>query len=223
MNPPKKPLSAIQSEFHIALLPESKPKIHLSENGCRIDDNLTFEEWQSGLKTFKGIQNRLKLGLADYVQWGRVKWGDKAVEDSIAQLEFDLPTVKCVQQINGVPEPIRKLGLTPDHLVVLARADCTPKQREKWAKTAKEQNLTPTQLKHSIPAGEVVDPNVARDRNSGILSPHGIRHEFDIWLRRMNGFKGIVKHGEKVAKEICEEFVPIAELVDQLRDWIKKQ
>lgn len=158
--------------------------------------------------------------LADYVRQGKIKYGDIAVDTAMGQLEFDLPTVKAIVNINSVPASLREHNLEADHYVVLAKAALTPQQREKWAKTAADQNLTASTLKASINAGEVQTPAQAKSKNHGIASFHGINAEAGILLRRIGGIAGVKKMGDGYAEDIARE---LAELIDfgiELRKWI---
>ena len=161
--------------------------------------------------------------LADYVRQGKIKYGDIAVDTAMGQLEFDLPTVKAIVNINSVPASLREHNLEADHYVVLAKAALTPQQREKWAKTAADQNLTASTLKASINAGEVQTPAQAKSKNHGVASPHGLNAEFAIWLRRVDGVKGILKMGPGYAEDIIRELLPMWELVTELKEKLAKE
>ena len=161
--------------------------------------------------------------LADYVRQGKIKYGDIAVDTAMGQLEFDLPTVKAIVNINSVPASLREHNLEADHYVVLAKAALTPQQREKWAKTAADQNLTASTLKASINAGEVQTPAQAKSKNHGVASPHGLNAEFAIWLRRVGGIAGVMKMGPGYAEDIARELADIIDFGVELREKIAKR
>jgi len=154
---------------------------------------------------FRWAQTSLKTGLADYIKFGEAKFGADKVGECITQLEFPLADITKAVDINSVPAGIRKQNLSAEHLVVLARADVTPKQQEKWAETAVKENLSAVQLKESIKQGTVVSAAVAAKNNHGVITIHGIRMEADIWLRRMGGLEGIAKLGKEERDEIIGE------------------
>jgi len=224
MNPAPNPLSQLEfPTLHIALHQWNSPQIHITEHGVELDDALSFDDYREGLRALKDLHSRSKLVLADYVRQGKIKYGDIAVDTAMGQLEFDLPTVKAIVNINSVPASLREHNLEADHYVVLAKAALTPQQREKWAKTAADQNLTASTLKASINAGEVQTPAQAKSKNHGIASAHGIRAEFEIWLRRVGGVKGILKMGEGYPREIIRELEPIWYLVNELNEALAKE
>jgi hypothetical protein len=187
-------------------------KFRLTASGIDIDQDITFEQWHEGLGLFKWMQSKMKIGFSDYVSFGRIKFGKERTEESLAQLEFDMPTVKAALEIGTVPLELRKPGLEAEHFVVLARSQLSAKQQVKWAETASLQKLSPNQLKHSIDAGEVVTTTVARSRQTGTISLKGIRQEFDIWLRRMDGIEGIRRASIEVQEDLLSDLQAFHEL-----------
>lgn len=154
---------------------------------------------------FRWAQLNLKVGLADYIKFGELKFGADKCSEAITQLEFPLADITKAVEINSVPPKLRKHGLSAEHLVVLARADVTPAKQAEWAETAVKENLTPVQLKESIKQGTVVSASVASKNNHGVITIHGIRMETEIWLRRMGGLEGIAKLNEDERMEIMGE------------------
>lgn len=192
--------------------------IALTDSGVTISDDMTHEQWVEGLRGWKWLNAKLKMGLADYIKWGELKFGKERVDDWLDQLEFAMPLVNAARQITAIPESIRHDGLSSDHYVVLARAqtqDGKPlpeKQISKWAKTASEQNLSPSRLRESIQQGEVVTDAVARQQRSGIVSPVGIAREIEIWFRRVGEYEGIAKLDNDNRIMIAEQFRQAAEI-----------
>ncbi len=224
MNPPTKPISQLEfPTLHCSLREGGDPKIHFTKQGVELDDDLTFDEYRDGLRVLKGMRDRSTLMLADYKRAGEVKFGKVAVDSAMGQLEFDMPTVNAIVDINSVPASLRKYDLSSDALIVLKKADLTPAKREQWARTAAEQNLSPSTLKASINEGEVVTPAQAKSKNHGIASVHGVRADFDIWYRRVGGLSGIMKMGEGYPQDILRELEPIWYLVNELNEKLAKQ
>lgn len=224
MIPPTKPLSQLEfPTLHVSLREGGETKIHFTKEGVNLDEDLTFEEYRDGLRVLKDMRDRSTLMLADYKRAGEVKFGKVAVDNAMGQLEFDMPTVNAILDINSVPASLRKYNLSGDALIVLKKADLTPAKREQWAKTAAEQNLSPSTLKASISEGEVVTPAQAKSKNHGIASVHGVRADFDIWYRRVNGVKGILRMGEGYPEDIIRELMPIYELVAELKEKLALQ
>jgi hypothetical protein len=209
--------------FHLSIREGELPKIHFSNVGVTLDEDLSFEEFRDGLRVVKRMHSRSTLMLADLKRAGEVKFGEIAVEQAMGQLEFDMPTVKAIININSVPASLREHDLEPEHYVALAKADITPKQREKWAATAASQNLSASTLKASIAEGEVVTPGQAKSKNHGIASPHGLNAEFAIWLRRVGGIKGVMQMDEGYAEDIARELADIIDFGIELRARIAQR
>jgi hypothetical protein len=51
---------------------------------------------------------------------------------------------------------------------------------------------------------------------AGVITLHGLRQEFDIWLRRVGEFDGILKMPPEYREDILGEIRPIARLYSQL-------
>lgn len=189
----------------------------MTKTGIVIQDDLSEDQWKEGLKYFKLAKTAIEVGLADYLSYGRAKYGVKVVDAALQQLEFDMPTVTRAIDISTIPIEMRHDNLTAEHYLILARAnDLSKSGRNKWARTASEQNLTPSILKASIAAGEVVSASQASQQQHGIVNIHAIRQDFDIWMRRIKGVKGILKLGEEHRKEIMGEIAPIVDLYNKL-------
>ncbi len=192
--------------------------IALMNHGVDIPEDMTHEQWVEGLRGWKWLAAKLKMGLADYIKWGELKFGKEQVYGWLHQLEFDMPLVNSAIQISAIPPEIRHDGLSSDHYVVLARAqtqDGKPlpqKQISKWAKTAAEQNLTPSRLRESIQQGEVVTDTVARQQRSGIVGPAGIAREILIWFQRVGEYAGLDKLTVEDQHMIAEQFEQAAKI-----------
>jgi hypothetical protein len=209
-------LTSLQLSFSNENGEQHQPAFTLTPTGLRVRDDLTYEEWVDGLKFFRWAHNALEVGFSDYLAWGNIKFLKQAVDSALEQLEFDLPTVKAALDINTVPPEIRYPNLTSEHYIVLAK-NCEKKnQMVKWAKTASVQSLTPGQLKASIREGEVVDTTALRQQTRGIASVHGVRQDFDIWLRRVGGVEGIRKMNDEDVSAIMEELRPMYDLYREL-------
>jgi hypothetical protein len=176
-----------------------------------LDEDQTPEQYVKGLQFFKTGLTKFKLTFSDYVAKGRKKHGVQCVENGLEQLEFDMPTVQMALDIATIPEEMRYPNLTEAHYIVLARAShLTPAKRARWAKIASEQNLTAAELKKAINKGET--GGGSDDSKSGVMSIHGIHVEFDVWLRRVKGVKGILKMRPEEIDEILEELAPFVGL-----------
>jgi hypothetical protein len=186
------------------------------DGGIQIRKDLTFEEWRTGLKMFRWAQLNLKIGLADYIKFGQLKYGDEKTSEAITQLEFPLADITKSVDINSVPPSIRQHNLSAEHLVVLARSGKPIKQMETWAATAVKKNLTPAQLKHSIREGRVVDKSVADKHSHGVITIHAIRMEAEVWLNRLGGMEALGGLSDEAKDEIIGELKFFVEIFNKI-------
>lgn len=208
------------NESELAILAPDRtltPLYEIRDREITIPDDLTREQWFSGLRLLKRTQEKYKEILAAYIGYGQAKFGKDAVDDSLHQLEFDWPTVQQAMDINTIPLTIRQPSLNGDHYIVLARSELkNEKERGKWARIANDQNLTPSQLKTSIQEGEVVTTAVAKQRQHGVITIDGVRQEFEIWLNRMGGQEGILKLDPDTVRDIIKDIKPMSQLYSDL-------
>jgi hypothetical protein len=205
-------------EWELAITKGENSPFRITEHGIIIKPDLEFDDWRDGLKLFKWAQLNLKLSLADYLKYGEVKYGEIKAREAVEQLELPLSNITSAVAINTIPKQIRDLNLSAEHLVVLAKAGKTLKSTTEWAQKAAALSLTPAQLKESIKQGEVVDPEIAKKNQRGIITIHGIRMEAEIWLRRMGGLEGLKGLGVAEKEEIRNEislFLQIQESLEQ--------
>jgi hypothetical protein len=187
--------------------------IILTQTGITVHADMSFDQWKSGLKIFGWMKKKLALGLSDYIQWGRMKFGGDRVREALEQLQFDLPSVKEAVSIQGIPAEMRRPGFTSEHYLVLSKASkkVDPDKLKEFADAAVREEMSPTQLKTSIEVGSSVSPALARQMNHGIVTIQGIRGGFDIWVRRIGGVDGIMKLSPEDQQVILGELTPIVE------------
>lgn len=182
----------------------------ITETGLEISEDISFDQFKQILRVLKLAKYKSTIWLADAIAFGNRIFGTAVVEDALEQLEFDMPVVRAAITVGSIPEELRYANLDSDHYVVLAGAE-DPKEQIKWARIASEKHLNPSQLKFSMAEGEIVDRAAARQLNTGVITPHGIRQSFDVWLRRMGGLEGIKKLELDMQEEIVEELSAIVE------------
>lgn len=197
--------------------------IRLTDIGLQIPEDLTFEEWHDLLRSVKWYHKKLTIAFADIIEYGNTKFGQQRVNDSLEQLEFELPLVKAAISINSVPIELRHPELTAEHYIELAKADLPRKDKIKWAELAAKLKLTATQLRISMAAGEVIDTAAARALSTGVITIPGIRQEFDVWLHRIGGYEGVRKLDADTQQEIYEELEPIMEFAFHLQEDMEEE
>ena len=185
--------------------------IQLTDTGCRVPEETSWEDWKKGLQGFKWMLGKVKLGFADYQKFGRKKFGDEAVNEQLEQLSFDLHLVTDAMDISTIPEEMRYPNLTSDHYKILARSGLKDAAKATWAKTASEGGLSPIQLKASIARGTVTpSTSVAKAQSHGVVTIQGIAQEFQLWLKRLGGNGEILKMPLEEQMEIAKEIRQIA-------------
>lgn len=204
-------IKSLSMELAVVLGPESG-LVTVSPDGKHlvISEDISYDQYCVVMKfLWKGYQH-IKLWIADGIGFGGRVFGTAQVNSLLEQLEFDMPVVRAAIAIGTLPKEIRDLDLNADQLVELSKAE-TPDELIKWGKIASEQGLNATQLRFSMAEGEVVDRALAKQLNSGVVTPHGIRQSFDMWLRRMGGIDGIQKLEQDIQSEIADELSAIVE------------
>ena len=66
--------------------------------------------------------------------------------------------------------------------------------------------------------GEIVDKAAAKALNHGLITIHGIRQQFDLWLKKMGGIEGVLKRDQDAIEEIMGEIDEIVDFGLQLQD-----
>ncbi len=192
----------------------------LTPTGIQIAEDLSFDQWGLGLRIIKWYHDKSEIALSDWIAWGKEKWGEDKVNGCLEQLEFAQVMVKAAVAIDQIPLDLRYPQLEGSHYVELARSGLKEKDLVKWAKIAAEQGLTPSQLRISIAEGEVVDQAAVKALTHGVITPHGIRQQFDIWLQRVGGFDGIISLEPDIQEEIMGEINEIMELGIKLDKYL---
>lgn len=195
-------------------------KINAATGSVEFSEDISFEQWREVLRLAKTIKRKAAIIVADCIIFGTPKWGSKAVDDALEQLEFESILVKSAVAVTCIPSNVRYPHLDPDHYSVLSKSKLPKKEMIKWAKIASEQRLSPSQLSISMVQGEVVDPSTTKHLNTGVTTVHGIRQDFDVWVRRVGGIDGVRSMNSEMQGEILEELSAIVEFGMQLNDHV---
>lgn len=195
-------------------------KIQPSTGSVEFSEDISFDQWREVLILAKTIKRKSAVIVADCIIFGTTKWGSKAVDEALEQLEFETTLVKSAIAVTGIPRNMRHPHLDPDHYVELSRSKLGKKDKIKWAKIASDQRLSPPQLRISMAQGEVVDPAAVKQLQTGVITIHGIRQEFDVWVRRVGGIDGVKAMDSDLKVEILEELTAIVEFGMQLNEHV---
>ena len=152
---------------NIILATQGGGSITLTSKGAIFEGEITAHDWRFHMQSLKQIQTASKKVLADMVRYGLEHFGEAEVHGTMEQLRFELGEAKQALVIAALPQSLTDGPLSPEHQYVLGKDLETPEERDKWAKIAEEQKLSPADLRTSIEVGEV---SRAKDRDKGLLS-----------------------------------------------------
>lgn len=191
----------------------------VSETGVEFTGEMTYEQWQDGMKLLRWVKSSSTLWLADFIKRGTDLFGRERVESALVQLEFDLVDAQRAIAVNTLDRAVRQVELTTEHYWVLSKAELSPDMQVQWAALAVEHRLTALQLAKSITAGRVLTrEEQARNsgRGSGLATPHGIRQTFDLWFQQVDRNDPLHTWPKERKAELYEELRPLKKLLDDL-------
>ena len=94
------------------------------------------------------------------------KLADEDCADILAQMEFGYAETTRMMTIASVPHEIRSIRLTPAHYQIIGRLCLAFDEQIKWVQIAVASELTPSELRVSIMAGEVKKTTNARGKST---------------------------------------------------------
>lgn len=208
-----------------SLLDPKTPGIELTEHGLRIRRLLSVDEWREMLKSTRRVHSIYHSVLSDLTHYGRQKFGDAIVNDTLEQLEFDLADALKAETIALVGyEQRAKYALSSEHAYVLGKLlrDDEP-AREKWASDCLQHSLSAFELQKSIEAGEVVREDEIRDRSGrtdGVPTVQGVRFQFERWMRQFSEPDDVLKLPVPERRKVLEVLQPLIELAARIETSI---
>ena len=157
----------------------------ITPTGVIIEGEMSVDQWREIMALWRTIKTSFHVGLADLVSYGRKRFGEEVVQETMEQLEFDLVDARQAVAISLLPFECRNLWMRTEHYMVIADADLKPKEAVKWSGAAMDHSLSPAQLKLSIQAGKILKGGVLENgKNSGMANLPGFRQMFDVWWNR---------------------------------------
>lgn len=181
--------------------------------GLDIPETTTLDNVKEMLRCFKAFETTGTLALADLLSFVRQRGWELEVEQYMAQLEFDLSSVRRAQAVNEVPRALRSPKLNAEHYWVVSGLD--KDQQTKWLATAAKHELTGFELKRSIEAGKVLHKeqiDMLSGAGSGILTYQGILTDWKRWEAKVGGDEGILAWPAHAQERWLEDTQPIVEL-----------
>ena len=166
----------------------TRGQLKFAPEGLEIDPDLNFDQWHSLLSIFPKFKAAFHSHLADVLEFGRNKFGEAIVAQTLAQLEFDQIDVKRATAISTLARSTRKPWLNSEHYWVMSQSKMEPEAQAFWASQVVQHRLSPVELRQSIEKGKVITPSLLPDKRSGIPTIHGWRQIFELWWKDVSDF-----------------------------------
>lgn len=185
--------------------------------GLDIPETTTLENVKEILRAFKAFETTGTLALADLLNFVKQRGWEKEVEQYMAQLEFDLSSVRRAQAVNEVPRALRNPKLNSEHYWVVSSLE--KDEQTKWLAAAVKHGLSGFELKRSIEAGKVLRKeqiDMLSGAGSGILTYQGILTDWKRWEAKVGGDSGILAWPPSVQDRWLEDTAPIVELRERV-------
>lgn len=196
-------------------------RVQHSETGATFNENMTQDQWTEYGSFLRRTKAMWHFFHADWLRFGRGKFGTDVVEATLNQLQFDFSDMERSSAIALLPEGSRLPGLTTAHHYVLGVAVdhevIGADGVDKWLKLALEHNLSPAELKESIAAGKIVrHEHESGSNRDGYLPIHGLGTMFERWRKTTSERVPLEKIPVEQKREILEEIRPIMEFGQKL-------
>lgn len=185
--------------------------------GLDIPETMTLENVKEILRAFKAFETTGTLALADLLNFVKQRGWEKEVEKYMAQLEFDLSSVRRAQAVLEVPRALRNPKLNSEHYWVVSSLE--KDEQTRWLALAVKHNLTGFELKRSIEAGKVLkksDIEMLSGQGSGIINYQGILTNWKRWVNKVGADEGILSWPANVLDRWLEDTKPIADLRERV-------
>ena len=192
----------------------------ITATGLEFNDSImTLQHWQRLMQDLTTSKKRWHTLMADTLSYGRRNYGDSVVDSTLQQLELGLDDVRKSEVLARLPGDILHSKLiSTEHAYVIARElpDATPQEQSKWAATAIEHELDPTQLARCIQSGEVLSKEELKEKSGkgtgGILTIQGIVQTFRLWLTNAGGPDALRRLPRAQRTELLTLLTPITDL-----------
>lgn len=188
-----------------------------TSTGLDLPESTTLADVKDILRAFKAFETTGTLALADVLSFVRQRGWESEVEQYLAQLEFDLSSVRRAQAVNQVPRGLRNPSLNAEHYWVVA--SLSHEEQVRWLDQAVSHELTGFELKRSIEAGRVMKKDaidLLAGKGSGILNYHGILLDWRRWEKKIGGDAGILTWPADVQDRWLDDTRPIVELRERV-------
>lgn len=195
----------------------------ITRHGLSITHDLSIEQWRSMIERLRLVKECYHTALSDAIRYGRQRFGDPVVNETIEQLQFPFADITHADSIGAVPRLLRETySLTSEHYYILGllfKDDTT--SQEMWAQRTVEHRLSPLALRRSIESGQIITDDELKQRTgngSGIPVLQAVSLPFTRWKRSLGGVDGARQLPREQRIAILEELSPIVEFALQLRE-----
>jgi hypothetical protein len=156
------------------------------------------EEWEQIGRYVHAARGSSLRWMADWRMEGRRQFGDEIVESAEKSLQMEFKDLRAAEALEAL-EGARSEALSDEHHLALSKSlsdDGLSRARQEWQDTAQrwlriaeEEGLSPSELKKSIKAGEIVreestQGGTASAGTTGILTLEAIHMDFLRWVKR---------------------------------------
>lgn len=184
-----------------------------------MDEDLTWEETQAILTSFKLFADFGTLGLADVLTFARRKGWLEQMEIALANLHFDQSAVKKAMAVGDVPRGLRHPALTAEHYYIVS--GLLYEDQVRWLDASVANKLSPLALKRSVEAGRLlteVELQNLTGAGSGILNYHGILTSWQRWEKKVGGSEAILSWPAPVRRRWLEDVRGLRDLINRVED-----
>jgi hypothetical protein len=194
----------------------------ITRHGLSITHDLSMEQWRSMIERLRLVKECYHTALSDAIRYGRTRFGNDIVDQTIEQLQFPFADITHAESIGEVPRLLRETySLTAEHYYILGLlfpGDTT--SQEMWAQRTVEHHLSPIALRRSIETGQILTDEALKQRTgngSGIHVLQAVSLPFTRWTRSIGGLDGVKKLKRTDQIAILDELTPIVEFALELR------
>jgi hypothetical protein len=199
-------------------------KIAITSTGIEFLGDMSIEQWREILRSWQKAGSIYHIGLADILGYGKAKFGEQAVDDTLELFGFDMADVLKANAIGQLLLEIRTESLTSEHLYILSKSLPNEKKEQgRWAAIATKEGLSAVELKQSIEEGKIVrQQQINRDsgRDSGVPNIEGLALVFQRWEKQAGGQEKILAQPLDWKRKFLEEIDPIVDLAAKVKETL---
>ena len=183
--------------------------------GLVMPEGLSREDYVQTGQVMKKLKDQYLFFVNDYCNYGVKNYGEAFTGDLFDQLQIGFKDTKHALALDLFDTTERYPELSGEHHYLVSKLE--EDDRKRWLDWAREHKASAKALQDAIRNDES-----SRTKAGGIATPHGIRAQFDIWLKNLGGPSAIVEMNDQAKVTVYEELKPVAELVKILEEELRK-